>query len=533
MRRNENFSENVSRRDFFRKLAGGLFVPYVAALTRRQAHPAVILNDVFWVKDIPDSPFYDPSQPNLHIGLDSLLYKMADAGLKFYRSTASHSLAGVLGLIAPDDVVLIKVNAQWKYRGATNSDLVRGLIQRILDHPDGFTGEVVIFENGQGRGSLACDTSAAYGDSSVHANANDEKHSFLYLVNNVFNDPRVSAFLLDPVRGIFIGANDHTTNGYRRYENVSYPCFTTSGGRRVELREGIWLGNGHSQNLKLINVPVLKHHDTGGSEITVSLKHYYGVVSMDDGHSGYRHYAGLGETCGKMMAAVVTPVLNIVDAIWVSHGSLTGYPAATTFRANQLLASQDPVAADYWAAKYILYPIDGNFRHHPDFPGIERWLAASRDTINSLGGLKSLEKGIVVDRVTKSEAEMNVRTSSAGDFLRQARISLSSDGLSFVAAGSAGGKAQERTLAITVSGSMSFAWWTEKDVDWLGLSPASGMGNGKIGVRVDASGLAPGKYTGRITIHCREAANSPLSLPVRLTVVEGRRRISRNSLGKF
>jgi hypothetical protein len=29
------------------------------------------------------------------------------------------------------------------------------------------------------------------------------------------------------------------------------------------------------------------------------------------------------------MAAVCTPVLNIVDAIWVSQGSITGYPASS------------------------------------------------------------------------------------------------------------------------------------------------------------------------------------------------------------
>ena len=29
--------------------------------------------------------------------------------------------------------------------------MLRGLIHRILGHPDGFKGEVVIFENGQGR----------------------------------------------------------------------------------------------------------------------------------------------------------------------------------------------------------------------------------------------------------------------------------------------------------------------------------------------------------------------------------------------
>ncbi|MFO7496632.1 MAG: hypothetical protein R6X05_13490, partial [Desulfobacterales bacterium] len=91
--------------------------------------------------------------------------------------------------------------------------------------------------------------------------------------------PRVSAYLLDPVRAKFIGAGDHQTDGYRRFEDVSYPCFTTAGGRRIELREGVWTGSGHRQNLKLINVPVLKHHDKGGSEITASLKHMYGLLS--------------------------------------------------------------------------------------------------------------------------------------------------------------------------------------------------------------------------------------------------------------
>jgi uncharacterized protein (DUF362 family) len=333
---------------------------------------------------------------------------MGRSGLKFYRSSQQTILSGPNGMIDSGDVVLIKVNAQWKYRGCTNSDLIRGLIQRILDHPDGFRGEVVVFENGQGRGSLNCDTSGSYPDAAVHANANDESHSLLYLVQQVFRDSRVSAFLLDPFRSVFIGGNDHDAQGYRSYENVSYPCFTTAGGRRVELREGLWDGKGYQQNLKLINVPVLKHHDVGGSEITASLKHFYGVLSMGDGQSGFRHYQGLGETCGKMIASVRSPVLNLLDALWVSHSSLTGYPADTTFRANQILASQDPVALDYWAAKYILYAIDNNPRHHPDFPGIAQWLTDARDTINTRGGLNSPDGSLLLNRVTQTENEMSV-----------------------------------------------------------------------------------------------------------------------------
>ena len=403
----DSFSRrSLSRRNFLKAAASGvcfsLLPPFISRVR------AASINPLYWVTDIPDQPFLTRGSGNCHAGVESLLHWMGRSGLKFYRSSKQTILSGAGGMISSDDVVLVKVNAQWKYRGCTNSDLIRGIIQRILDHPDGFNGEVVIIENGQGRGSLNCDNSAAYGDATVHANANDESHTFLYLVQNIFKDPRVSGYLLDPIGNTFIAGDDHVTQGYRRVENVSCPCFTTAGGRRVELREGIWEGKGYRQNLKIINVPVPKHHDEGGSEITAALKLFYGVLSMNDGQVGFRHYQGLGETCGKMMASVRAPVLNILDAIWVSHRSITGYPADTTFRANQILASQDPVALDYWAAKYILYPIDNNPRHHPDFPGIDRWLMDARDLINARGGLNSPGGEISLSRVTKSENEMSV-----------------------------------------------------------------------------------------------------------------------------
>jgi uncharacterized protein (DUF362 family) len=366
---------------------------------------------VFHLRGIPDQPF--TAAANHHAGVDALLQLMGRSGLKFHRSAAIAETSGPNGLIAAADVVLLKVNAQWKYRGCTNSDVVRGLIQRILEHPDGFTGEVVIVENGQGRGSLRCDTSSSYGgDTSVHANANDESHSFVYLVEQVFRDPRVSAVLLDPIRSRFIGTDDHVTNGYRRYENVSYPCFNTQNGRRVELLEGLWNGSRHDASLKLLNVPVLKHHDTGGSEITGAVKHFYGLVSMSDGHSGERHYSGLGEACGRMIAAVRPPVLNVMDAIWVSHRALGGYPASATHRANQLLASQDPVALDYWSAKSVLHPVDSNPRHAPDFAGIDRWLTDCANLVNSLGGIARPDEGIHVGRLTRLESEIRVVSGS-------------------------------------------------------------------------------------------------------------------------
>jgi len=400
--------KKINRRDFIKHTLGSFAVLSLSDWPRLSKSESSILNDIYWIRDIPDQPFTLPESPHSHAGIDALLNMMGTNGLKFFRSTQETTLSGPSGLIDTGDIVLIKVNAQWKYRGCTNSDVIRGLIQKILQHPDHFTGEVVIIENGQGRGSLNCDTYTSYQNSEVHANANDESHSFTYLVDTIFNDYRVSYYLFDPIRSIFIGENDHSTDGYRTYENISYPCFITARRHRIELQKGVWNGSSYDQNLKLINVPVLKHHDTGGSEITESLKHMYGVVSMADGQSSFRHYSGLGETCGKMMVSVHTPVLNIMDAIWVSHSSLKGYQENTTHRSNQLMASQDPVALDYLAAKGILFPVDHNNRHHPDFSGIDKWLNDSKEIINTRGGLKNTSKGILVDEVTKSKNEMQV-----------------------------------------------------------------------------------------------------------------------------
>ena len=412
----------LNRRDFLKWAGSGLAFSALHPFQSISQAESPAGNDLFWVKEIPYHPFVGKLGLNAHAGVDCLLHLMGRKGLKFYRSELPSELCGPSGLIGPPDVVLLKVNAQWKYRGCTNIDLVRGVIQRILDHPDGFIGEIVVFENGQGRGSLYCDNmpgnkNTIYPDDRVHANAENESHNYMYLVNEVFDDPRVSSYLLDPIRTTFIGDSDHITDGYRTFQNVSYPCFTTTGGRRIELREGIWNGDGYSDNLKLINIPVLKHHDKNGSEITAALKHVYGILSMADGQSRFRHYSGLGETCGKMVASVRTPVLNIIDAIWVSHLSLKGYPQETTFRANQLLASQDPVALDYWAAKYIMYPIDSNERHHPDFPGIDHWLSEARDVINRNGGLYRPDQGVFIDKATKNEWEMNVYDQSTPLFI--------------------------------------------------------------------------------------------------------------------
>jgi hypothetical protein len=415
-----------TRREFIRDTARGGAAAWAAG---GAALRATAQTDRSLVFRVDGCPIHDGAMR--HVGVDTLLGLLAGYGLKLYRTGLPHPWGGPAGIIEAGDVVVVKVNCQWKCRGTTNTDVVRGLVHRILAHPDGFAGEVVIIENGQGRGAFDGMAGGGSYDSwpavahTVHVNAEDETVLTVdQLVHAVFAGQPVSSYLLDPIRATFISSSEHIRDGYRTVSPpagsspatpVSYPCFTTPGGRRIELREGRWTGSGHADNVRLINVPVLKHHD--GSGVTGCLKHIYGMVSMSDGCSPQRHYTEIGSQCGKFWSLVRTPDLNIVDCIWVSQDSLTGYPPETTSRRNVLLAGLDPVALDYYASKHVLLPLGGSYaaQHDPDrFSGLAGMLSGAQGFINANGGIAG-----VPARLGDANIEVVPRNAAAWTFPRR------------------------------------------------------------------------------------------------------------------
>jgi len=67
------------------------------------------------------------------------------------------------------------------------------------------------------------------------------------------------------------------------------------------------------------------------------------------------------------MKTIRKAVLNIVTAEWVGWGSRTDITKATRLRT--ILASTDPIALDYYGAKYLVYPLSKNKEYHdPDDP---------------------------------------------------------------------------------------------------------------------------------------------------------------------
>ena len=190
----------VTRREFIKGITstGALFYARGLVSPRRalsQGHKSRIFR-------VGECPVHDGQLR--HRGLDSLLDLLAESGMKLYRTDGRHPWGGPGGIIDTNDVVLIKVNCQWKCRGTTNTDVLRGLIYRILQHPDSFDGEVVIFENGQGEGSF--DGYPRHGgyysdwpeiDNGIYVNAEEETILTVdYLVNTVFKDYPVSSYLL-------------------------------------------------------------------------------------------------------------------------------------------------------------------------------------------------------------------------------------------------------------------------------------------------------------------------------------------------
>jgi hypothetical protein len=160
----------------------------------------------------------------------------------------------------------------------------------------------------------------------------------------------------DLTDGYILNDNPDPETGIR----ASYPKFKTQLGTYISFKQGIWNGTGYEKRLKIINMPVLKSHSNYG--VTGALKHYMGVQSQGEGQSGLAngHSSVANGGMGTLMVETGYPTLNIIDATYVNAnppgysgaGPSTPYTMAT--RVNVILASTDPVAVDYWAAKHVL-----------------------------------------------------------------------------------------------------------------------------------------------------------------------------------
>ncbi|RJP92380.1 MAG: DUF362 domain-containing protein [Desulfobacteraceae bacterium] len=318
---------------------------------------------------------------------------------------------GIEKIIDSDDIVLIKPNAQWWNQGAPNLCALKTFIDLIMNRAGGFNGEVVLAENcHRGKTPWNADNS---GWSHAFSRNSDLKqfHNYNDLTAHLkkkYKEKFTEHHWIDVSRGGKRVYSPEDGNGYvycdgtggsplmefnngakgKNFRQVimTYPIFKTDQNTVVDFKNGRWQKGGYTdQPLKFINFAALNHHSSYCG-VTSAVKNYLGITDLSGGpdpHTDgkltdkYHNFhsfpfnkwsAGpepgmIGAEIGIFMNSIRKANFNITTAEWIGLVSRTETPVART---RAVMACTDPVALDYHAAKYILFPNSKIPVHDPD-----------------------------------------------------------------------------------------------------------------------------------------------------------------------
>ena len=294
-----------------------------------------------------------PNEYLVDTAIDNLLVLMQSKNIYFHKTVLHPS-----GIVGSDNIVVIKGNFQWTSRNTTSTDRIKGVIWKILQHPDGFTGEIIV-----------CDNTQNYAINQEDNNSEDTEQSIVDVVNT-FSSKGYPVSLRDWSNVYDVVVQEYSAGNYTEgfvYESatkISYPKFTSPYGHyNISLRYGIWDSNSSSYDLDrlcIIDFPVLKAHSWSGA--TIAIKNWIGVLTTAYPNERYggtssmhdNYFFGPYALVAKVMA-VTFPKLTIVDADWTSTASNS--TLTDLVHTKMLLGSTDPCAISWYAAKYILTPI--------------------------------------------------------------------------------------------------------------------------------------------------------------------------------
>lgn len=319
-------------------------------------------------------------------------------------------LGGIQSKVGADDVVIIKVSAQWWNQGMTNVAAVKRVIEHVLERPGGFAGEVIVFENTHFRMNDGSGLSRAWvcpsvrnvdvpgwnkmGDLIPYFQQRNAAVSFVGLV-----DGGPSALANDDWHdaahefGVYGGDGrgpieaGSTRDGYHwDFGNVfelgrspfdtarcltSWPRFTSPrSGLVVDLRDGVLERTStglvpSTRKLTWINMTTANEH--GATGLTAATKSTMGVVDMSAGElgthplcTGYRsvHYFGKGAP----------------SASWRMAGPLAHF--ANTVRAPDLI-----ITVAHWVAFTPAAPIRGDIRMEEASAALMQTTVAGEDPV--------------------------------------------------------------------------------------------------------------------------------------------------------
>lgn len=351
-------------------------------------------------------------------GQNSHIYLVGNGTPQQNVAKAIGMMGGIQAVIGIDDIVILKPNCQWWNQGRTNLAAMKGFIDLVLNIP-GFTGEIIIAENhhfmDKSLPDNAKDNIRGWTHiSEINGDIDGIKHSMNTLIElynkqgykNVtkahwrdggpkhddWGNGQNGGIVESPADGDgYIWSDiDYSFSfllGLKKWKvKMTYPVFTSPySGVVIDFKNGAFKRDKkgrceylREKPIKFINFAVLNDHgrDTG---ITSSIKNYMGVTDLSCGDWGLNPegYYNVHACGGKyfrhakagpiayFMKTIRKADLNIVTAEWVGWGSRTNVSKAT--QCKTVLMSVDPIALDYYGAKYLLYPLSRNKKHHdPD-----------------------------------------------------------------------------------------------------------------------------------------------------------------------
>lgn len=322
-------------------------------------------------------------------------------------------MGGIGNFVGNSDIVIIKPNAQRYNQGMTNTDSIKGFIELVLNI-DGFDGEIIVaenhhFQNDEVRGWVTEHRNGNY-------NLNElisyfQNKGFANVTKYHWRDAGVNSRPLEGdaccgniVRGPWDGdgyvwCDDiYYVSPWNRKCLMTYPVFTSKySGITVDFKNGAWKdGRYLDKKVKIINFSALNHHSSYAG-VTASIKNLMGIVDLTCGFHGdlpencynvhfigvdkrirwlnshwriknykgkikfkfisycYRNFHHTGATLGFFLNTIRQPDLHIIAADLVGWGDRTDLLKA--YRAKMILASNDPLALDYIAAREILLPV--------------------------------------------------------------------------------------------------------------------------------------------------------------------------------
>ena len=327
---------------------------------------------------VPNEWLVDPA-------IDTLLLIMQSSDIYFHKNAFYPA-----GIVGSNDIVVLKGNFQWDNRNTTSTDRIKGVVWQILNHPDGFNGEIIICDNTQNLG-----TGINHNDN----NSEDPEQSIIDVVNTFISKGYPVSYrdwlnVWDTVAQEYSAGDYNDGFVFESDSKISYPKFTSpSGNYNISLKYGIWDSTSLTYNLDrlcIIDFPVLKAHSWAGA--TIAVKNWIGVLTTaysDERFGGFNlmhdyYFFGPYALVAKVMG-ITFPKLTIVDAEWTSASGPNNLNDIV--HTKILLASTDPCAVSWYSAKYILNPIAVDpYNTNPDLEGsnyknnLESWTNCLRDS---------------------------------------------------------------------------------------------------------------------------------------------------------